>query len=157
MAIALSSTVVVLTLVLLTLGRLKAKLNDVHYLVSLEYGLQRAGYKLNDFFVDEAAGNPSLQLFHLKVLRLCRPKAILELGSGQTTKTLSAYAQENPSAYVLTLEQDKSWVQRLQPQILHEYRHNELEQSDFTCQSDSTASVIATNTATPALRGFHNA
>src|SRR5437867_10506084 len=60
--VAVVAVLMIQTVAILLLNRLRAKLNDVHYAVSLENGLRRAGYGLNDFFTDEAAANPSLQL-----------------------------------------------------------------------------------------------
>ena len=125
------SAVQLLTLTIL--ARLRAKVNDVHYAVSLEPALQRAGYVVKDFFTDEAAANPSLQLEHVKILALCAPRSILELGSGQTTKVLSSYVRNHPSAYALTLEQDADWFNRVRPQVVHHYRHAPLAAARFTC------------------------
>ena len=124
---------VVLNLAIILLNLLRAKLNDASYAVSLEAGLLRAAYHPLDFFTDGAAASPSLQLLHLKILRFCKPQRILELGSGQTTKILSCYARENPSAYILTLEQDGSWVQRLREHVVHDYRHAPLLGLQFSC------------------------
>jgi hypothetical protein len=132
-AIAVGYVVLLLLLLVSLLVRLRAKLNDVHYAISLENGLRRAGYEPKDFFTDEAAGNPSLQLLNFKVMRFCQPKNTLELGSGQTTKLLSCYQSQNPAAYVLTLEQSEQWVRQLRAQINHDYRCVELERKEFTC------------------------
>lgn len=123
-----------LATVMAALSRLRGKLNDVHYALSLESGLQRAGYQFADLFTDGGAASPSLQLHSLKILLFCAPKRILELGSGQSTKLLSAYARHHPEAYVLTLEQDARWVNRLAGQITHDYRHVPLEGKDFVCR-----------------------
>lgn len=133
LAISIASVQGALVLVAVLLSRLRAKLNDVHYAISLEGALQRLGYGVTDFFTDEAAANPSLQLLHLKILRFCRPRRVLELGSGQTTKILSCYARDGGSAAVLTLEQDPVWASRLGPQVSHDYRHVPLEPRAFTC------------------------
>jgi hypothetical protein len=132
-AISFGGIFAILILIIILLNRLRAKVNDVHNAISLEAGLQRAGWMLPDFFTDEAAANPSLQLFSLKVLRFCQPSKVLELGSGQTTKLLSAYTRTMPSVYVLTLEQDESWVQRLKTCVVHDYRHVPLERKEFSC------------------------
>jgi hypothetical protein len=92
-----------LTAVVLFCSRLLAKLNDLRYLLSLESGLSRSGYLVNDFFTEGAAGNPSLQLLLLKCLRFCKPQRILELGSGQTTKLLACYHRANPDTKIITL------------------------------------------------------
>ena len=133
LALGVVSGLLLLVLLVGIVDRLRAKLNDVHYAISLEGGLRRAGYSISDLFTDEGAANPSLQLLNLKVLRMCQPRSILELGSGQTTKLLSCYARDNPSAYVLTLEQDPAWVNRLKDQVSHDYRHIPLERKDFAC------------------------
>jgi hypothetical protein len=132
-AIAIGYAVLLLTLLVSLIAKLQAKLNDIQYSSSLENGLRRACYELEDFFTDEAAANPSLQLMHFKILRFCQPKETLELGSGQTTKLLSCYKQQNPSAYVLTLEQNELWFRQLGAKIAHDYRHVELERKEFTC------------------------
>jgi len=133
LAISIALAVVLLTLVVALLSNLRAKLNDVHYAISLENGLRRAGYEPEDFFTDEAAGNPSLQLLNLKILRFCQPKQTLELGSGQTTKLLTCYKRQNPDAYVLTLEQNADWARRLGAHMAHDCRHVGLERKEFTC------------------------
>lgn len=137
LAVAIGAVLVLLNLVIVLLSRIRAKINDTHDAISLEAGLHRAGYDPPDFFTDGAAANPSLQLLHLKILRFCRPQRVLELGSGQTTKLLSCYARENPSAYVLTLEQDESWARRLQESVVHDYRHVPLQSREFTCNGSN--------------------
>jgi hypothetical protein len=133
LAIALACVLLLLPISMAMGANLRAKLNDVQDAISLENGLRRAGYELTDFFTDEAAGNPSLQLLHFKILRLCRPQQILELGSGQTTKLLSCYQRQNPSAYILTLEQDERWQKQIREQVAHDCRHVSLEPKEFTC------------------------
>jgi hypothetical protein len=132
-AVGLACAMLLLPLLVSLAVNLRAKLNDVQDAISLENGLRRAGYELTDFFTDEAAGNPSLQLVHFKILRLCRPQQILELGSGQTTKLLSCYQRQNSSAYILTLEQDENWLKKIRNEIAHDYRHVALEPKQFTC------------------------
>ncbi len=136
LAIALTVGVMggMVTIVMAALSRLRGKLNDVHCAISLESSLLRAGYRVADLFTDGAAATPSLQLHSLKILLFCRPKNVLELGSGQSTKLLSEYARQHPDAYVLTLEQDNTWVERLAGQVTHDYRHVPLERKDFVCR-----------------------
>ena len=57
---------------LFLLGRLRAKVNDVHYAIALEHGIERAEFVVRDFYYEGAAGNPSLQLYSLKILSMCR-------------------------------------------------------------------------------------
>ena len=134
MAVAVGITTAMLALVMAVLSRLRAKLNDVHYAMSFENGLRRAGYQIDELFTDGAAANPSLQLHILKILLFCRPTRILELGSGQSTKLLSAYAREHADVTALTLEQDRGWIERLKGAIAHDYRHAPLEDKAFTCR-----------------------
>ncbi len=129
----------ILNLGLMILNLLRAKVNDTHFAVSLEGSMQRAGYQPQDFFIDGAAATPSLQLLHFKILRLCQPQRVLELGSGQTTKLLSCYAKENSTAFLLTLEQDETWVNILKPQLVHDYRHAPLQPTQFTCNGSQLA------------------
>lgn len=134
LAFALIVVVLLQAFTIVLIARMRAKLNDTHYAVSLDSGLSRAGYCLRDFFTDAAAANPSLQLHNLKILRFFRPQKVLELGSGQTTKLLSGYAKENPSAFVLTLEQDETWVRLLKEHVIHDYRSVPLVGKDFICR-----------------------
>ena len=114
--------------------RLRDKLEDVHAAISLEFGLERAGYRVVDFFYDEAAASPTLELIHLKVLRLCHPATVLELGSGQTTKLLSCYARDDAAVEVVSLEQSRRFWERLKPLISHHYVLAEIDRSDFSCR-----------------------
>ena len=133
---AAASLVLLLTLVVLLISRLIARLTDVQALFSLECGLARSGYVLDDFYTDGAAANPSLQLLLLKCLRFSRPQRILELGSGQTTKLLTCYQKANPDSHVITLEQDADWARRMRALIPqeaqgHDYRYRPLEKRVF--------------------------
>ena len=122
-------------LTIFLLGRLRAKLNDVHYAIALEHGLDRAEFVVRDFYYEGAAGNPSLQLYSLKILSMCRPACVLELGSGQTTKVLSAYARSNEGSLVVTLEQNEQWAKILAPSVKHErhvYLHVPLVRRSWT-------------------------
>lgn len=134
-AVTLALAVIATTLTLLVglANLVRGKINDLSYAISLEAGLRRAGYEPIDLFTDGGAANPSLQLLNFKILRLLRPKNVLELGSGQSTKVLSCYARQNPSAHVLTLEQDRAWVERLKEHVGHDYRHAPLEDKQFAC------------------------
>jgi hypothetical protein len=154
-AVAIAAVLVILNLGIVFLNLLRAKLNDTHYAISLEAGLRRAGYDLVDFFADGAAANPSLQLLHLKILRFCRPQRVLELGSGQTTKLLSCYARENSSAYVLSLEQNESWVQRLKEHVVHDYRHAPLQPTQFICSGSKLRLTTMWYQDLPELREGH--
>jgi hypothetical protein len=98
--------------------------------ISLQTHLLRSGFSSTDFFVDEAAASPSLQLLLAKVLSLCQPTSILELGSGQSTKILSHYARQHPEVHILTIEEDARFhallSETLQPPTNHAYRTSPL-------------------------------
>jgi hypothetical protein len=117
LAVAIVYGLLLLTLAVSLFSSTRAKLNDVHDAITLESGLRRAGYAPDDFFTDQAAANPSLQLLHFKILRLLKPKRVLELGSGQTTKLLSCYKLQNPDSYVLSIEQDGQWFRQFGPKL----------------------------------------
>lgn len=86
---------------------------DLSANLSLQSHLARAGFSSTDFFVDGAAASPTLQLAIVKILALCAPNSVLELGSGQSTKVLAQYARSHPAAQVLTIEEDEGWHRRL--------------------------------------------
>ncbi|MGE3864480.1 MAG: hypothetical protein AB7F71_21930 [Burkholderiaceae bacterium] len=103
------------------LNRSRAKLDDTSALIGLEFALRRLDWAPPDFYTDGAAGSPSLQLFHVKVLTLVKPQSILELGSGQTTKLISAYVGATSGAYALSIEQSPEWHGMLRSAIGHNY------------------------------------
>ena len=152
-ALTLAALIVDVMLAAIIISRLRAKINDVHAAISLEAGLRRVGWTVTDFFTDGAAANPSLQLFNLKVLQFVKPRTILELGSGQTTKLLSAYARAAPAIYVLTLEQDASWADRLRPDVVHDYRHVPLVSRAFSCPGSGLQVRTQWYDEVPELRG----
>lgn len=124
--------------------RLRAKVNDVHFALSLESSLHRNGLSVTDYFYDGAAGTPSLQLYILKVVSLTKCHSVLELGSGQTTKLLSALAKQRTDLSVVSIEQDADWWAILGPQIQHErhkYYLSDLENKTVTGKSGLTFST----------------
>jgi hypothetical protein len=129
--------IAVLGLHLLT--RLVARVHDTHAAVTLYANLPVAGHIQGGLFMDGAAANASLMLFLNKCLTICRPKRVLELGSGQTTKLLAHYYHENPGVEVCTLEHNASWVKSLRPLLTKEgrcldYRHAPLTDREFVCR-----------------------
>jgi hypothetical protein len=132
-ALALAAGLAFLSTVIGLLGRLRGELSEARNNVTLESSLARLGWRPLDLFSGGAAATPTLQLLNLKVLRLVQPTAVLELGSGESTKLLSAYAEATPAASVMTLEQDKAWFERLRPHIRHDYRFAQLESKEFSC------------------------
>ncbi len=110
-------------LLLIHVALLRGRIDDTQALLAVEMGLVRGGLQVEDFFLDGAAANPSLQLLNLKILSLCRPRETLELGSGQTTKVLAAYRRRRPESKVLSLEQDISWAEHLRAQGCDGVRH----------------------------------
>lgn len=126
-SIGIALVVIFLCFLIFCESRMRGQLNDIRSLISLELGLRRWNVELENFFTDGAAANPSLQLLNLKVLTLCQPRSVLELGSGQTTKIMSHYSRLNPQADVVTLEQNGQWWEMLRSEITHDYRYAELE------------------------------
>lgn len=116
--------------------RASAKLNDLHYELSLHENLRAKRYRIEDLYFDGAAANPSLMLLLWKCLHMCRPQSVLELGSGQTTKLLGLYYRDNPAVEILTLEHDGRWVETLRQAITHDgrchdYHHAPLQPASF--------------------------
>lgn len=57
-----------------------------------------------------AAGYPYLYALY-RVLNEAKPKRILELGLGQTTRMISQYAAANPDVKHFVVENDSSWIE----------------------------------------------
>jgi hypothetical protein len=136
-ALALSILALLLTSLFVVESRICARLNDLSFATTLYHNLQR-GKVPKDFFMEGAAATPSLELFLFKCLQLCSPDRVLELGSGQSTKLLCRYRQENPRHYILTLEEDLNWKNLLAEELsktgtLHDYRHAPLESKSIVC------------------------
>jgi hypothetical protein len=125
--------VTVVTFSLLAHNRLRGVVNDCRSAVAVESSLRQHECELNEFFMEGAAATPSLHLLNLKVLLMCRPERVLELGSGQTTKVLSWYAEQNKGTQVITLEQDPIWADVLSSHIHHNIVVAPLVPTDFTC------------------------
>src|SRR5687768_6804653 len=87
--VALGDLAVTVLIIVALVARSNGQLLDLAANVSLQAHLARAQFTATDFFVDGAAASPTLQLVLVKVLNLCRPTTVLELGSGQTTKLLA--------------------------------------------------------------------
>jgi hypothetical protein len=104
--LALGSLVLITLVGLAMLSRLSGHLFDASANISLQGHLSRSGFAAPNFFVDGAAASATLQLLVVKALAVCRPRSILELGSGQSTKVLGHYAASHPDADILTLEED---------------------------------------------------
>ena len=134
-------------MVVAMLARTTGYVLDMAANVSLQSQLMRVGFSAPDFFVDGGAGSPSLQLTLVKVLSLCKPGSILELGSGQTTKILAHYGRSNPSARILTIEESPDWHGRLSlaiaPPTNHQYCCSPLHASEVVLPNN--AGVASTN------------
>src|SRR5262249_43421746 len=89
--VGLAWLIIAVLLHLLLFTRLYAKITDLQASVSLYSNLPADRAFKGGLFVDGASANASFLLFLWKCLEVCRPKAILELGSGQTTKLLAHY------------------------------------------------------------------
>src|SRR5687768_9798650 len=82
--VSLGYLVVAALIIVALLARSSGHSLDLAANVSLQSQLARDGFSATDFFVDGAAGSPTLQLLLTKILSLCKPNTVLELGSGQT-------------------------------------------------------------------------
>ena len=138
--VALGYLVVTALTIVALLARTSGHLLDLVANVSLQSQLARAGFSATDFFVDGAAASPSLQLVLVKVLSLCKPNTVLELGSGQTTKVLAHYARSRPEVQILTIEEDSEWHSRLaatlDAPLNHQYCCSSLEPKEVALPND---------------------
>jgi hypothetical protein len=134
--VALGYLAVTALIVVALLARSGGHLLDLAANVSLQAHLLRSGFPATDFFVDGAAASPTLQLVLAKVLTLCRPTTVLELGSGQTTKLLAHYARSRPEVQILTIEENSEWHRHLSatlgPPANHQYCASRLEPKEVT-------------------------
>ena len=111
--VALGDVVLMALILVAMLARSAGQAQEAAANISLQSHLARDGFMGRDFFVDGAAASPNLQLLIAKILGLCQPDTILELGSGQTTKALAHYARTHPEARILTIEEHAEWHQRM--------------------------------------------
>ncbi len=114
---AVAVALLLLGLALAVLGRIAARVADIRNLIAFEAGVARAGYQLADFFTEGAACSPSLSLLLLKCLTFTRPRTILELGAGQSTKILAAYVTAQGGRCMVTLEQDARWAAEVESRL----------------------------------------
>ena len=143
--VALADLVLLAVLHVAMLARVAGHAQDAAANVSLQGYLARSGFTYEDFFVDGAAASPQLQLTLVKILDICHPRSILELGSGQTTKVLSHYARRHPDARVLTLEENPAWAallsQQLQAPQNHSYCESRLQATTVTLPTGEAISA----------------
>ena len=117
----LTVSVILVSIATRGLGRLA----EVSAAVSLQATLIRKGWHPDSFFTDGAAATPTLCLLLVKCLEFCKPKRILEIGSGQSSKLLALYHREARDVDVTTLEQDQKFAEFLRESLTHRYRiHN---------------------------------
>jgi hypothetical protein len=132
--LALGALIAMTFVVVVLVARSTGYLLDLSANVSLQSHLARAEFSATDFFVDGAAASPTLQLTIVKILALCAPDTVLELGSGQSTKVLAQFARAHPAAQILTIEEDAGWHQRLSSTLEappnHRYVTSALEPRD---------------------------
>lgn len=95
-------------------GRL---VKEHQYLSSLHYNLRVVGWDDFTFFPDGFAANASLLYLLFKILQKIKPKTILELGSGQSTKFTTRYVKENENTEITILEDCEEWFGKIKPDI----------------------------------------
>ncbi len=76
-----------------------------------------------------AAANYSLLYLTFRILDECRPRSILELGAGQTTRMTARYvAHSNPEASLDVVDEDQDWLTHLGSRLPQSpsirYRHS---------------------------------
>lgn len=76
-----------------------------------------AWLKNKSFSAYNAAANYSFLYKLYRILDVLKPKNILELGLGQTTKLTSQYAKYNKDSNVIAIDDDKVWIDVLSKQI----------------------------------------
>jgi len=105
------------------------------YLLSLHYNLRVVGWDDFTFFPDGFAANASLLYLLFKILQKTKPRTILELGSGQSTKFTTRYVKENESSQITILEDCEEWFEKTNPNIFlskrSRYICSPLEQTTF--------------------------
>jgi hypothetical protein len=87
------------------------------YLLSLHYNLKAVGWDDFTFFPDGFAANASLLYLLFKILHKTKPKRILELGSGQSTKFTTRYVKEHEEAEITIIEDCEEWFEKTKPDI----------------------------------------
>ncbi|NHJ32075.1 MAG: hypothetical protein FK732_04365 [Asgard group archaeon] len=105
------------------------------YLSSLHYNLRIVGWDDFILFPDGFAANASLLYLLFKILQKVKPKSILELGSGQSTKLTTRYVKENEKTHITILEDSNVWHKETKRNIFTSnrtrYIHTSLEQTKF--------------------------
>jgi predicted O-methyltransferase YrrM len=106
-------------------ARAMGRLADILASISLQAALARKGWQPEAFFTDGAAATPPLSLLLLKCLEFCKPRKVLELGSGQSSKLLALYHRDTPGVEVTTFEHDKEFAELMRTAVTHQGRvHN---------------------------------
>ncbi|MCK5045378.1 MAG: hypothetical protein KAS22_02285 [Candidatus Heimdallarchaeota archaeon] len=105
------------------------------YLSSLHYNLRVIGWDDITFFPDGFAANASLLYLLFKILQKTKPKTILELGSGQSTKFTTRYVKESENSQITILEDCKEWFNKTKPDLFtskrSRYIYSPLVQTKF--------------------------
>ncbi len=142
--IAVAVIVGFVLLAVLILFRLQSRADDLLASVALYANLVNEQRLPRMLLLDGAAANPSFQWFLEKCLVICKPKSILELGSGQTTRLLADYFHREAGVEVVTLEESETWRDIMVPQITrngrhHDYRFLPLAATRFKCNGSGEA------------------
>jgi len=95
-------------------GRL---VKEHQYLSSLHFNLKVVGWDDFTFYPDGFAANASLLYLLFKILQKAKPKSILELGSGQSTKLTTRYIKENEEAEITIIEDCQEWYDKTKQDI----------------------------------------
>ncbi|MBK5113786.1 MAG: hypothetical protein KGD59_00160 [Candidatus Heimdallarchaeota archaeon] len=95
---------------------------EQQYLSSFYYNLKAVGWDDFTFFPDGFAANASLLYLLFKILHKTKPKTILELGSGQSTKLTTRYVKEHEKSEITIIEDCEEWFEKIKSDIFSSKR-----------------------------------
>jgi hypothetical protein len=105
------------------------------YLSSLHYNLKAVGWDDFTLYPDSFAANASLLYLLFKILQKTKPKSILEIGSGQSTKLTTRYIKESENAEITIIEDCEEWFENTKQNIFaskrSRYLCSPLEQTKY--------------------------
>ena len=92
--------------------------NEIHYALVFNDTIKESEWlKEKNFSLINAAANYSLMYYVYRVLDEVKPKNILELGLGQTTRLTSQYANHFKDSKLTVIEDDSDWIETFSEKI----------------------------------------
>ncbi|MBD3190310.1 MAG: hypothetical protein GF308_06685 [Candidatus Heimdallarchaeota archaeon] len=104
-------------------------IKEIQYKRKVAKKLQDLNWSEINLQINPYSANWSFLYVLLEFLTEKKPKKILELGSGETTKLTYKFVQENPNKTALVLEENKEWYNQLEKKFRtprFEYLHKPL-------------------------------